>query len=147
MVEQSEHFSKVLDRNFDFILDRGVEDLDYSAAQSIADAWERAGSWRLAMLMMFLRKIGRHPDIDTALPRGIDFVFRFMGVRFIGLFFDGLCSIYRYDTVKAKALYRICKHSPYHSLAKEEAALYGMTGSHYYNPERYESIEQMDRAT
>lgn len=141
----SKNYATVLDKGLELAIEKGVEDIDFKTKTEIAEAWEHAESWRFAMVLMWARRISRHSDEEEALHRSIDFAFKFLGVRFVGLFFDVLCTLFHHDPEQTKRIYQIARQSPYITKANEEAALFGMTGSHYYSPERYRQIENLDR--
>lgn len=128
---------------------RGVEDFDHRQAEAVAAAWEAAGPWRPLMVLMWLRILGQlerdEPERLMEHLRGaIDFVFRFMGKRSTGVFFDGLALLVRFDEQTHVKILRLAQSSPYATRGRMEAAVHGMTGSHYFDPDRYARIADLD---
>ena len=142
-------FAKILDDAMQFALTRGVEDMGLQQAERVAQAWESAGQWRILAVMMWLRKLSHIERSDPeklmeVLPGAVDFVLRFMGKRFIGIFFDGLGLLVRHDEHKVIEVARMARNSAYSSKGRTEAAIFGISGAHYYDPARYDKIEDMD---
>lgn len=142
-------FARTLDDAMQFALTRGVEDMNLQMTERVAQAWEKAGNWRILAVMMWLRRLSHierdDPDrFMDLLPRAVDLVLRFMGKRFIGIFFDGLGLLVRHDENKVIEIARMARNSTYSSKGRTEAAIFGISGAHYYDPDRYEKIEDMD---
>ena len=121
----------------------GVASLTGQSLHDIAQAWENAGQWRILVILLWMRRIAPNRNNHDALANAIDFVLRFLGKRFIGIFFDALGGLFDHRQEEMGMLIEIAKDSTYASPGKLQAAIYGLSGSHYYNVDRYNDIDRI----
>ena len=132
------------------VMENGFEELSREETIEIAHAWEAAGNMRMLALLMWLRRISQYvessdeDEINHYLKNSIDFCFKFFGKRFIGLFFDGIGLVFSYNSTKMISIARMANESPYATKGRIEAAIFGISGSHYYHPDQVKNFELMD---
>lgn len=123
----------------------GVDTIEGKSLTNISSAWENAGQWRFLVILLWARRIGPHRHDREKMAHAIDFAFRFLGKRFIGIFFDILGGFYDHKQEEMTVLIEIAKESKYMSNGRIQAAIFGLSGSHYYNHQRYAEIDLVDQ--
>lgn len=137
-------FIDVLESSFVYSLNYGTETFSEESIASISSAWEEAGTWRFLVVMLWARRLHIHKDNMDKMGYAIDFVFRFLGKRFIGVFFDLVGGIYGHKPRESAVLIEVAKKSAYVTNGRLQAAIFGLSGAHYYNRDRYLEIELID---
>lgn len=137
-------FIEVLESSFIHSVRYGVNTLGDESVAQFFKAWEEAGNWRFLVVMLWVRRLYPHKDNLDRVRNAIDFVFRFLGKRFIGVFFDLIGGMYEHKPRDAAVLIEAAKNSAYASNGRLQAAVFGLSGSHYYNHNRYQEIELID---
>lgn len=127
----------------------GAEALTDRDSKSVALAWEGMGGQRMLFLMMWLRRLAQGLEAsesegrqEAIIQNAIDFAFRYFGLRFIGLFFDGLGLLFRHNSTDQLQCLALAKESPYATRTRLNAAVLGMSGTHYYYEERYQELQK-----
>lgn len=142
--QNANSFIDILESAFIHAVRHGTDSLGKDSIASISAAWEEAGSWRFLVVMLWVRRLYPNKDHHDRVGNAIDFVFQFLGKRFIGVFFDHMGGMYEYKARDAAVLIEIAKRSKYVSNGRLQAAIFGLSGSHYYNRNRYLEIELLD---
>lgn len=140
-------FMEVLEAAMTHAIRFGVQSLEGKSLTDIAQAWENAGQWRMLVILMWMRRLSPSRNDVQAISNAIDFAFRFLGKRSIGLFFDAMGGFFEHRQEEMSMMIQIARESNYASPGKLQAAIFGLSGSHYYNVDRYAEFDRMDIAS
>lgn len=139
---QNEAF-RLISLEYKNLLDLGVGGVDEAV---FAECWESAGSMRPAMITLLGRRvsaaISNGRERESALTPVCDFIFKFLGYRYIGMSFDiipmALAGASSPDA--GVDMVRIGRSSPFITAKKLEASVLGASGMLYHEPQKFSDL-------